>query len=102
MWIATGTKRSEACEQKRREKLKLLSKQGKWYRNPVIIAALINAVAIILAALMSWFLNSHSQGAPLQKNVSISTDVETKGNLSLSVVTSGPSSPVNIYIAPIQ
>jgi hypothetical protein len=76
----------------------------KQYRKPVIIAAVITAVATVLAPVIIWFLNSHSnkQDVSIQKNVSTSLDVETRGNLSPAVVTSGPNSPVNIYLTPGQ
>jgi len=103
-WIAAGTPHREVWEQKKKEKLKLQAQQGKWYRNRNIQAALIKAVAIILVPIIGWFLNSHSnkQVFSLQKNVSTSLNAETRGNLSPIIVTSGPNSPVNIYISPSQ
>jgi hypothetical protein len=74
----------------------------KRYLKPVIIAALITAVATILAPVIVWFLNSHSKNLsiPSQKNDSTFINAETKGNLSPAVVTYGPNSPVNIYQTP--
>ena len=77
----------------------------KRYRKPVIITALITAVATILAPVIVWFLNSYSnkQGVSIQKNVSMSPEVKTTGSLSPAVVT-GPNSTVNInnYLTPSQ
>jgi predicted DNA-binding transcriptional regulator AlpA len=103
-WITAGTPRRKSGEKIKKEKLKLQSQKDRWDRNRNIQAALIEAVAIILVPFIGWFLNSHSnkQGALLQKNVSISSEAETKENQSPVVVTYGPNSPVNIYIAPGQ
>jgi hypothetical protein len=72
-------------------------KQGKWYRDRTIQAAVIKAVAIILVPFISWFLSSHSNKPCIfiLINVSSSSDVGTKGNLSPAIVNS-PKITVNI------
>jgi len=89
-WAASGGKAGDTTK--------------KWYRSRTIQNALIGAGVLILVSVVGWFLNSRSnkQGVSLQKNVSTSPDVETRGNLSPAVVTSGPNSPVNIYLTPGQ
>ncbi|MGA2323290.1 MAG: hypothetical protein ABSG22_05525 [Sedimentisphaerales bacterium] len=72
----------------------------KRYRKPVIIAALITAVAMILAAVITS--HGNKQGVSLHKNVSTSHKAETRGNLSPAVNT-GPNSTVTInYLTPSQ
>jgi hypothetical protein len=83
-----------------RERRRILRKQiqqGKWYRGRTIQAAVIKAVAIILVSFISCFLGSHSnkQCISIRINISASSDVETKGNLSPAIVNS-PNSTVNI------
>jgi hypothetical protein len=89
-----------AFEQTKKEKMKLQSQQVRWYRDRNIQAALITAVAMILAAVITS--HGNKQSVSLQKNITMSPDAETKGNLSQAVVTSGPNSTVNIFIAPSQ
>lgn len=76
----------------------------RWFQNRTIQAALISASVLVLVSVTGWFLNSRSpkKGAFLQKNVSTSPDVQTRGNLSPAVVASGPNSQVNIYLTPGQ
>jgi len=66
---------------------RLPSRQDRRCRNVTLI---INVVALILQVI-SLFLNSHI--------IAISIEAETRGNLSPIIVTSGPNSMVNIYIA---
>lgn len=96
-------RKQDLASERKKEKVKMKSQQGRRYRNRKIQTAFIDAVATILA-IIGCFLNSQSnkQGASPQKNVLISSEAETKGNQSPAVVTSGPNSPVNIYISPSQ
>jgi hypothetical protein len=77
---------------------KTKKQRRKWITIPIVLA-LIGFVTYNLPPVIDWFLNSNSkkQGVSLQKNVTMSPDVETKGKLSPAVVTYGPNSPVNIY-----
>jgi hypothetical protein len=79
---------------------KIKKRRSKWLI--LVVVAIIGSPALV--PVISWLRDSHSkeQGVPIQKNVSTSPDVETKGNLSPAIVTSGPNSPVNIFISHSQ
>jgi hypothetical protein len=80
-------------------------KSEKLSRSPAIIAALIQAVAIILVPFISCLLSSHSNNkrAPMQVNVMIFSDAEMKGDHS-PVIVNSPNSTfnTNTYIIPSQ
>lgn len=76
------------------------AKAEKLSRNPTIIAAFIVAIVTIAG----WFIKPYVANLinPSQKNVTISLEVVTKGNLSPAVVTYGPNGQANIYQMPSQ
>ena len=80
---------------------KIKKRRSKWLI--LIVVAIIGSPALV--PVINWLRDSHSkeQGVSLQKNVTMSPEVETKGNHSPAIVNSPNSTfNMNTYIIPNQ